>query len=86
MLAERLQRAERASDLEQQKLDVTELETAWDQGQTRIRPMSPEKWTLMDAAIEDVLQKVRSEPHDAAATSASLETLVALIHALDGAG
>ena len=83
MIAERLQRAERASDHEQAKLHAKELETAWDQEQARIRPRSPEQWTVVDSAIDDVLQRVRSPQHDPAATNASLEALVRTLDRAD---
>jgi hypothetical protein len=47
-----------------------------------MEPMSPEKWTLMDNAIDGVLKKTRASPHDASAISAALESLLAVITSL----
>ena len=84
-IAERLLSTEHGPDAAQSKRVATELETAWDQSQSRLQPMSSEKWSTMDAAIDSVLKGVRSPHHDAAATSASVEALIKLIGTLDHA-
>jgi hypothetical protein len=43
--------------------------------------MNPARWTQMDDAIDDVLKKVRSA---SSGSAASLESLLAVIHSLDG--
>ena len=73
----------RAGDLSGARSRANDLETAWDNAQARLRPMNPEKWTLMDNAIDDVLKKVRSTPPDSASIAASLESLIAVIDSLD---
>lgn len=65
------------------KSKADELEKAWDAGQARLEPMSPKAWTSMDNAIDDVLKKTRTAPPNAGATSASLESLLAVIDAFD---
>jgi hypothetical protein len=45
--------------------------------------MNPEKWALMDDAIDNVLKKVRSGQQNGAEISASLESLIAVINSLD---
>jgi hypothetical protein len=45
--------------------------------------MNSEKWTLMDNAVDDVLKKVRSTPQNGATSSASLQSLIAVINSLD---
>ncbi|HEV7373400.1 MAG TPA: hypothetical protein VGN95_01675 [Pyrinomonadaceae bacterium] len=73
----------RAGDWSSAKSRANDLESAWDNAQARLRPMNPEKWTLMDDAIDDVLRKVRSVKQNSAESSASLESLIALINTLD---
>jgi uncharacterized membrane-anchored protein len=82
-IAEDLLRLERAGDIAHAKSRARDLEAAWDKDQTRLQPMSPEKWTLMDGAIDDVLRTVRSPKPNAAESGASLEALIAVIDTLD---
>ena len=82
-VAEDMLRLVRAGDLSGAKSRAGDLETAWDNAQARLRPMNPEKWTLMDNAIDDVLKKVRSVQQNRAESSASLESLIALINTID---
>lgn len=72
-----------ANDLPQAKSRVTDLETAWDNGQAQLKPMNPDKWTVLDTAIDDVLTKLRAPQPDAAACRASLQALIDTIHTLD---
>jgi hypothetical protein len=73
----------RARDMSGAKSRAGDLETAWDDAQARLRPMNPEKWTLMDNAVDDVLKKVRSTQQNGAESSASLESLIEVIKTLD---
>jgi uncharacterized membrane-anchored protein len=72
----------RAGNLSGAKLRSNDLETAWDNAQARLRSMNPEKWTLMDNAIDDVLTKVRSTQPNNAESSASLESFITVIDTL----
>ncbi|MDQ2974182.1 MAG: hypothetical protein M3R69_02075 [Acidobacteriota bacterium] len=82
-IAEDMLRLVRVGDLSGARSRANDLETAWDKDQARLRTMNPEKWTLMDNAIDDVLKKVRSTPPDGASIGASLESLIAVIDSLD---
>ena len=73
----------RSGDISGAKSQAIELETAWDNAQARLRPMSSEKWTVMDNAIDDVLKKVRSVKPNGEEIRASLEALSAVINSLD---
>jgi uncharacterized membrane-anchored protein len=73
----------RTGDLSGAKSRAGDLESAWDNAQARLRPMNPEKWTLMDDAIDDVLRKVRSVKQNGAESSASLESLLGVMNTLD---
>jgi uncharacterized membrane-anchored protein len=68
----------KSGDMAGAKTRAGDLETAWDDGQARMRPMNADKWTVMDGAIDDVLTKVRAgKPGSECA--ASLEALVRVI-------
>ena len=84
-IADDLLRIERAGDTSRAKSRAGDLEAAWDQNQSRLQPMSPAKWSLMDAAIDEVLKKVRSPQQNPAANAASVEALITVIETLDGA-
>jgi hypothetical protein len=82
-IAEDMLRLVRAGDMTGAKSRAGDLEKEWDDSQARLRPMNPEKWTLMDDAIDNVLKKVRSGQQNGAESSASLESLIAVINSLD---
>ncbi len=73
----------RANNLAQAKTRVTDLETAWDTDQARLKPMNPATWTAMDGAIDTVLKTVRAPQPDAAASSAALQSLSDMLNTLD---
>ncbi|MEP7120910.1 MAG: hypothetical protein ABJE95_08375 [Byssovorax sp.] len=62
------------------KSRADDLESAWDKSQATMEPMNPDKWTLMDDAIDGVLKKTRASSPDA---GASLEALLGVIGSLD---
>lgn len=82
-IADDMLRMVRAGDMAGAKTRAGDLETAWDNAQARLRPMNPEKWTLMDNAIDDVLKKVRAAKPNNAESSASLEAFIAMMKTLD---
>jgi hypothetical protein len=56
-----------ANNLSQAKMRITDLETAWDDGQARLKPMNPDKWTALDGVIDTVLKTLRAlQPNIAA--------------------
>jgi uncharacterized membrane-anchored protein len=83
-IADDLLRLVRGADVPGARARARDLEVAWDAAQARLQPMSPSRWTTMDAAIDDVLRKVRATPQDQGQTGASVEALSTVIHALDG--
>ncbi len=85
-IADDLLRLVRGGDVVGARSRARDLETAWDDGQPRLQPMSPRQWTTMDAAIDDVLRKVRAAQPDQAVTGASVEALITVIRTLDGHG
>jgi flagellar biosynthesis chaperone FliJ len=79
-IAEDMRRMVDAGDFSGAKTRAGDLESEWDNAQTKLRPINPEKWTMLDNAIDDVLKKVRSAQPNRAASSASLESLIAVIN------
>ncbi len=65
-----------AGNMSGAKTRADDLEAAWDKGQAVMRPMNPEKWTLLDGSIDDVLKKIRSSQPNGAESSASLESFI----------
>ena len=62
---------------------VRDLETAWDQGQSRLKPMNPAKWSVVDASIDHVLRQLRSQRPDAQQCKAALNSLITTLNSLD---
>jgi uncharacterized membrane-anchored protein len=73
----------RTNDVSQAKARVTDLETAWDNSQARLKPMNPDKWSTLDSAIDAVLKTLRTPQPDAAACSAALQSLIDVLNTLD---
>jgi uncharacterized membrane-anchored protein len=65
------------------KAKADDLETAWDRGQARMKPMNSAKWTTMDDAIDAVLKTTRASPPNAVASGAALDALLVVIDSLD---
>jgi hypothetical protein len=63
-------------DLKGAKARMKDLETAWDEAEERLQPMSPEDWTSVDKSIDRALAKVRAKEPDQEACVAALQTLV----------
>jgi hypothetical protein len=72
-----------ANDVAQAKTRVADLETAWDNDQAQLKPMNPDKWTIMDGAIDTVLKTLRAPQTDGTACRTSLQSLLAVINTLD---
>lgn len=58
---------------------ITDYETAWDQAQTAIRPLSPNDWNTIDAASDDALKALRQSTPSAADVKKTLATLAAVL-------
>jgi len=73
----------RTGELSRAKSRVGDLEIAWDNAEGQLQSMNSEKWTGVDDSIDKVLRNLRAVRPDATACSASLESLIALLNALD---
>lgn len=58
---------------------VTDFETAWDQGQTSIRPLNPIYWGNIDAASDAALKALREPTPSASKVKATLAALMAAL-------
>ncbi|MGV8953835.1 MAG: hypothetical protein ACOH2M_22240 [Cypionkella sp.] len=56
---------------------VTDFETAWDQAETAIRPMSPSQWANIDQAADGALKAVRASTPAPDKAKAALARLMA---------
>lgn len=55
---------------------ITDLETAWDDGQDALNAADCTTWTYVDGQIDDALTAVRASSPDQAAETAALQTLL----------
>ena len=56
---------------------ITDWESAWDQGETAIRPLNPTQWGNIDQASDGALSAVRSSSGTPEQAKAALATLMA---------
>lgn len=56
---------------------ITDWESAWDQGQTSIRPLNPTEWGNIDQASDAALSAVRDTKSTSVRAKAALATLMA---------
>jgi len=63
-------------DLKAAKARIKDLETAWDDAEKKMRPMSPNDWRTVDKSIDRALAQLRAKKPDAAGCEAALKTLV----------
>ena len=72
-----------AGDMSRAKTRIGDLEFAWDNAAARLRSMNREKWTSVDDSIDIVLRRLRAVQQDPSACIKSLESLIAVLDALD---
>ena len=59
---------------------ITDYETAWDQAETAIRPLSPAQWGNIDAANDAAFSAIRKSTPDPVSVKASLATVMAALN------
>jgi uncharacterized membrane-anchored protein len=67
------------SDLQAATLRVKDLETAWDSAQDRLKPINPDRWSLVDKSIDDVLRQLRAQNPSPTTAKTSLESLITIL-------
>ena len=55
---------------------ITDLETAWDDAQSRLEPLDETAWTFLDSEIDAALTAVRASNPDTAEEQQALSVLV----------
>jgi len=70
-------------DLKGAKVRIKDLETAWDEAEERMQPMSPEDWTSVDKSIDRALAKVRSKEPDQKECAAALQALMTKLSSME---
>ncbi len=68
------------NDMAGAKARITDFETAWDQAETAVRPLSQTQWGNIDQASDGALSAVRRGTPDPAAAKAALATLMATLN------
>ena len=58
---------------------VTDLETAWDDAEARLKPRDPAAWTAIDGKIDTVLRELRSTSPDPGPEKAALDALLSAL-------
>ena len=70
------QQAVDAGDAKAALAGAKALETAWDDGEAKLKPLDQTGWTVIDQQIDAVLTSVRASAPDAATEKAALQTLL----------
>jgi hypothetical protein len=64
-----------SSDMKGARARITDLESAWDQNEEKLRSIDPEGWTSIDKSLDRALKQVRTGSPDLAACTEALNTL-----------
>jgi len=56
---------------------ITDLETAWDTGEARLKPKDGAQWTQIDGKIDTVLRELRARNPNPTSEKAALTALLA---------
>lgn len=73
----------RAGKLADAKTRITDLETAWDDAESQIKPISPEDWSKIDSQIDKALRQLRAVHQDPKGCETSLSSLMDVLDSLD---
>ena len=66
-----------AGDQNGAKARITDLETAWDDDESHLKPMDKEAWGVVDRQIDSALKAVRTRNPDPATETQALNELLA---------
>jgi uncharacterized membrane protein YkoI len=66
-----------AGNLAGAKVRIKDLETSWDRAEARLRPRDPERWIVIDRAIDRALAQLRAGKPQASTSQDALQNLLA---------
>jgi hypothetical protein len=69
-------------DLEAAKKRIKELELAWDQAEPKMKPRAPQKWDVVDVAVDRALKELRAWRSTQAGSREALQALIATIDSM----
>jgi len=58
---------------------ITDLETAWDDNEKKLRPKDEATWTLLDKTLDKAISALRSSRTDLKKGNAALEDLLKML-------
>jgi uncharacterized membrane protein YkoI len=64
-------------NLTRAKARIKDLETNWDRAEAKLRPRNPERWRILDKAIDSALVQLRADRPQALAAKDALQNLLA---------
>lgn len=73
-----------SGDMKGARARITDLESAWDQAEEKLRPINPDGWTSIDKSLDRALKQVRTCSPDLAACTEALKTLLKKIESQSG--
>src|SRR5260370_16724567 len=66
-----------AANLARAKARIKDLETTWDRAEARLRPHDPQRWLVIDRAIDAALAQLRADRPQGSAAKDALQNLLA---------
>ncbi len=69
----------KSGDLVAAEKRITDFETAWDEGEARLRPLNAEAWGVIDSAADKAIRALRARAPDVAKVTETLSGLNAAI-------
>jgi uncharacterized membrane protein YkoI len=66
-------------NLTRAKARIKDLETTWDEAEAKLRPRNPERWQIIDKAIDAALGQLRADRPQASGAKDALQSLLATL-------
>ena len=64
------------------KSRIKDLEVSWDKAEPKLKPLAPDRWEKVDAAIDKALKEVRAWRSNVISSSEALQALITTIDTL----
>ena len=72
-----------AGKLKDAKTRISDLESAWDNSESKLKPLNPTDWSTIDGSIDKVLRQLRAFQPDAKKSEDSLVSLLDILNSID---